>query len=125
MPPLFLVMIGGAIGAGFRYHISSVALRHMGPGFPVGTWMINLLGGLAMGIVAGIVARGDIGAEQFRLFVGVGILGGFTTFSAFSLETFEMLTRGENLLALAYVVSSVAGSILLVMAGLWLSRGIA
>jgi len=125
MPPLFLVMIGGAIGAGFRYHIGTVALRNMGPDFPYGTWLVNLLGGLLMGVLAGIVARGDVGSEQLRLFLGVGVLGGFTTFSAFSLETFNMIARGQHILAASYAVSSVIGSVLMLVLGLFLARGFA
>ena len=125
MPPLLLVMLGGAIGAGFRYHISTVALRFMGPGFPWGTWIINLLGGFLMGVLAAVLARSSEGGEQLRLFLGVGVLGGFTTFSAFSLETFNMLQRGEPLMAAAYAVSSVAGSVLMLIGGVYMVRAIA
>ena len=125
MPPLLLVMFGGAIGAGFRYHIGSVALRNLGPGFPFGTWIVNLLGGLLMGVLAGIVARAPVDGEPLRLFLGVGVLGGFTTFSAFSLETFNMLARHEYMMAGAYMVSSVAGSVLMLFLGLALSRTLA
>ena len=116
-------MAGGAVGAGFRYHISSVALRTMGPGFPWGTWLINLLGGLLMGVLAGTLARDANGAgEPLRLFLGVGVLGGFTTFSAFSLEAYNMLVRGDYTLAVTYAVSSVAGSIMLLAVGVALAR---
>jgi len=125
MPPLFLVMLGGAIGAGFRYHIGTVALRNLGPGFPFGTWIVNLLGGLLMGVLAGVVAKAPVEGEPLRLFLGVGVLGGFTTFSAFSLESFNMLARGEYIMASAYAVSSVAGSIVMLVLGLTLARGFA
>ncbi|ATE63206.1 fluoride efflux transporter CrcB [Rhizorhabdus dicambivorans] len=125
MPPLFLVMLGGAIGAGFRYHIGTVALRNLGPGFPFGTWIVNLLGGLLMGVLAGVIARTPLEGEPLRLFLGVGVLGGFTTFSAFSLESFDMLSRGEYMMATAYAVSSVAGSILMLFFGLALGRAVA
>jgi CrcB protein len=125
MPPLFLVMLGGAIGAGFRYHIGTVALRNLGPGFPFGTWIVNLLGGLLMGVLAGVVAKTPVEGEPLRLFLGVGVLGGFTTFSAFSLESFNMLARGEYIMASAYAVSSVAGSIVMLVLGLTLARGFA
>ena len=125
MPPIFLVMLGGAIGAGFRYHIGTVALRNLGPGFPFGTWLVNLLGGLLMGVLAGVIARTPIEGEPLRLFLGVGVLGGFTTFSAFSLETFNMLSRGEYVMAGAYAVSSVAGSVLMLFLGLGLGRTLA
>lgn len=125
MPPIFLVMIGGAIGAGFRYHIGAVALRNLGPGFPFGTWIVNLLGGLLMGVLAGVIARTPIEGEPLRLFLGVGVLGGFTTFSAFSLEMFDMLTRGQYVIASAYAVSSVAGSVMFLVLGVGLGRAVA
>ena len=125
MPPLFLVMLGGAIGAGFRYHIGTVALRNLGPGFPFGTWIVNLLGGLLMGVLAAVVARAPIPGEPLRLFLGVGVLGGFTTFSACSLESYNMLIRGDYVIAGAYAVSSVAGSVMMLFVGLALGRVIA
>ncbi len=125
MPPLFLVMLGGAIGAGFRYHIGLVALRNLGAGFPFGTWIVNLLGGLLMGVLAGVIARSPVEGEPLRLFLGVGVLGGFTTFSAFSLETFNLLSRSEYVMATAYAVSSVAGSVVFLVLGLVLGRAFA
>ncbi len=122
MPPLFLVMFGGAIGAGFRYHVGQLMLRLLGPGFPYGTWIINLAGGLLMGLLAGGLARMETSSEPLRLLLGVGVLGGFTTFSSFSLETFSMIARGEHVLAAAYAVSSVIGSVLMLVVGLYLSR---
>jgi CrcB protein len=122
MPPLFLVMIGGAIGAGFRYQTGAIVLRQLGPGFPYGTWIINLLGGMLMGLLAGWLTRTEIGGEPVRLFIGVGILGGFTTFSSFSLETFNMISCGQYGVATFYAVSSVIGSVLMLMLGLFLSR---
>jgi len=127
MPPLVYVMLGGAIGAGFRYQISAIALRNLGPGFPWGTWIINLLGGLLMGILAGTLSRQFTPeqGEPLRLLMGVGVLGGFTTFSAFSLEAANMLLRGQLMLATAYVVSSAAGAIMFVFVGLFLTRALA
>jgi fluoride exporter len=126
MPPLLLVMLGGAIGAGFRFHIGRVAIQQMGPGFPYGTWLVNIVGGLLMGVLAGSLAKmtGPEG-EPLRLFLGVGVLGGFTTFSAFSLETFGMIAHGEHVLAAAYAVSSVVGSVLALVVGLLLARAMA
>jgi CrcB protein len=125
MPPLLLVMLGGAIGAGCRYQVGGMALRLMGPGFPWGTIGVNLTGGLLMGMLAGGLTRIAGGGESLRLFLGAGILGGFTTFSAFSLETYTMLIRGQGLLAGTYALSSVAGSVLLIGAGIWLTRAAA
>jgi len=127
MPPLLYVMLGGAVGAGFRYQISAIVLHRLGPGFPWGTWIINLLGGLLMGVLAGVLAKqlAPAHGEPLRLLMGVGVLGGFTTFSAFSLETANMLLRGQVLLATTYAVSSVAGSIMLLFAGLFATRVLA
>jgi fluoride exporter len=125
MPPLLLVMIGGALGAGFRYHIARVALLQLGPAFPWGTWLVNLLGGFLMGVLAGTLARFSEGGESLRLFLGVGVLGGFTTFSAFTLEAYNMLARGEWVIAAAYAVSSVTGSIVALILGLAMVRIVA
>jgi CrcB protein len=122
MPPLFLVMIGGAIGAGLRYQVSRIAFHLAGPGFPWGTWAVNLLGGFLMGALAGTLAREVDGGEHLRLLLGVGVLGGFTTFSAFSLETFNMLQRGDHALAASYALSSVAGSVLMLACGVYATR---
>jgi CrcB protein len=121
---LLLVMLGGAIGAGLRHLVGGASLRLLGPGFPWGTLAVNLAGGLAMGLLAGWLVRTG-GSDGTRLFVGVGILGGFTTFSAFSLEMGGMLQRGEIGIAAAYVAASVIGSVLLLFAGLWLMRATA
>jgi CrcB protein len=120
-------MLGGAIGAGFRYQVGVVAIRNLGPAFPWGTWIINLLGGLLMGLLAGILARAFTTeqGEPLRLFIGVGVLGGFTTFSAFSLETANMLLRGQAVLAASYAVSSVAGSVLMLFIGLFIVKAFA
>ena len=125
MPNLFLVMLGGAIGAGFRYHLSRVALEQMGAAFPWGTWIANLLGGLLMGLLAGIALRDGPVDDPLLLFLGVGMLGGFTTFSAFSLEAAQMIQRGELIVAAAYAVSSVAGSVMLLFIGFWVARATA
>ena len=125
MPNLFLVMLGGAIGAGFRYHLSRVALEQMGAAFPWGTWIANLLGGLLMGLLAGIALRDGPVDDPLLLFLGVGMLGGFTTFSAFSLEAAQMIQRGELMVAAAYAVSSVAGSVMLLFIGFWVARATA
>lgn len=122
MPPLLLVMIGGAIGSGFRYHLSYLSVRLFGPSFPWGTWAANLIGGFLMGILVGILVKMTDGGEPIRLFFGVGILGGFTTFSSFTLETINMFGRGDYALGAAYIGSSVAGSLLALMGGLALVR---
>ena len=121
---LLLVMAGGALGAGARHLAGRATLALFGPGLPVGTLAVNLLGGLLMGLLAGLLARTVLG-EPWRLFLGVGVLGGFTTFSAFSLDAVLMAERGQPLLALGYVLLSVAGSIAALVAGLSLARAAA
>jgi len=121
MPNLLLVMLGGALGAGARHLAGVAGLRWLGPGFPWTTLFVNLAGSLLIGLLAGWLAlRG--GSEQVRLFFAVGLLGGFTTFSAFSLELGLMLQRGELASAMAYVFASVIGGVMLLFLGLWLMR---
>lgn len=106
MNPFILVMSGGAIGAVLRYGLS-LALPVSEGRWPWATFAANVLGGLAMGVLAAWVLRGDNSAESLRLFVGVGVLGGFTTFSAFSLEMAQMVERGHVGLAAGYALASV------------------
>ena len=121
--PLLLVMFGGAFGSGLRYLVGRLSLALVGPGYPWGTWFINLAGGLFMGLLVGLLARHpSANGENVRLLIGVGVLGGFTTFSTFSLEAANMIQRGEWGTALLYVTSSAVGAILLLFAGLALSR---
>jgi CrcB protein len=123
LPPLLLVALGGAVGACLRYLVGQWTLANLGPGLPFGTWTVNIVGSLAMGLLAGWLAqRSDGGGQELRLLLGVGVLGGFTTFSAFSLDVFTLVNRGEIALAGAYAVSSVAGSVVALMAGVWLTR---
>jgi CrcB protein len=124
MPNLLLVMLGGAIGAGLRHLVGAALLAKAGPGFPWGTLFVNLAGGLAIGLLAGWFVRAGAN-EQMRLFLAVGLLGGFTTFSAFSLETWLMIERGQLGLAALYVAASVIGSVLLLVAGLLAMRAAA
>lgn len=120
--PLLLVASGGALGAVLRYLVGRWTLVNLGPGLPFGTWTVNIAGAFAMGMLAGWLTRIDDGGGELRLLLGVGVLGGFTTFSAFSLEVFNMINRGEIGLAAAYAVSSVAGSVLALFAGVTLVR---
>ena len=123
-PPLLLVAIGGGAGSALRYLVGRWTLANLGPELPFGTWAVNILGGLAMGLLAGWLSRFDDGGDGLRLLFGVGLLGGFTTFSAFSLEMFNMIGRGDIGLAGAYAVSSVAGATLAVFTGVYLARAL-
>lgn len=125
LSPMLLVAIGGALGSMLRYGVGRWVISLTGPGFSTGTFAVNIIGGLLMGLLAGWLARIDDGVEGLRLLLGVGVLGGFTTFSAFSLEVYNMIIRAEIALAAAYAISSTAGSVLAVLAGVWLMRGAA
>jgi fluoride exporter len=120
-----IVMLGGAIGALARYHLGRWVGALAGLTFPWGTLAANILGGLAMGLLVGVLARMSNGGEQLRLLLGVGLLGGFTTFSAFSLETVLMIERGQMSVALLYILASVAGAVAALFLGLQLVRTIA
>lgn len=120
MHPIFPVMLGGALGAAARY-LTATSLGTRASGWPLGTFSVNLLGGLLMGVLAALVLRGHA-SEGARLFLGVGVLGGFTTFSAFSLEGFQLIARGQWLLAAIYALASVLGSIAALALGYALVR---
>jgi fluoride exporter len=120
MHPLIPVMSGGALGAGLRYS-TSLMLASRSSAWPWGTFCVNIVGGLAMGVLAALYFKGSV-SETARLFVGVGILGGFTTFSAFSLESFHLIERGQVGMAGAYAMLSVVASIAALAAGYWISN---
>ncbi|MEM7289211.1 MAG: fluoride efflux transporter CrcB [Pseudomonadota bacterium] len=121
MNSLFLVALGGAIGAAMRHLSGIAALRLLGPAFPWGTLFVNVAGSLIMGLfIAWLVKRG--GSNDLRLFVATGILGGFTTFSAFSLDVANLVERGAMIPALGYVAASVSISVLAIFIGLWFGR---
>ena len=121
---ILLVMAGGAIGAGLRYQVGRASQHLLGvTSWPWGTFIVNIVGGLCMGLLVGLLAsRSD---EPIRLFVAVGILGGFTTFSAFSLETLLMIERGDWFMAISYALLSVIVSIGALALGLTSMRTIA
>ena len=116
------VAAGGAVGAWLRF----AAGRMIGAAaFPIATLTINVLGSVAMGLLAGWLARHGENGEQWRLLLGVGLLGGFTTFSAFSLEVVTLAQRGAVGQAALYIALSLVGGIGGLLLGLTLSRGIA
>ena len=119
---LLLVMLGGAVGAGARHLTGRATLAAFGPGFPYGTLAVNLIGGFAMGLLVGALARLSVPGENWRLLLGVGVLGGYTTFSAFSLDVAAMIQRGDLGIGALYVLVSVVGSITALFGGLLLVR---
>lgn len=120
----FYVVLGGGVGAWLRYASGVAIFRSLGPAvpFPWPTLAVNVLGSLAMGLLAGWLARYGSGGETWRLLLGVGLLGGFTTFSAFSLELVLMVERGEIATAALYSGVSMLAGVGALFAGLALMR---
>jgi CrcB protein len=117
-----IVFLGGGLGAALRHGVNLCAARWLGTAFPYGTLTVNVVGSLAMGALAAWFAFKGDATQHWRLFFTTGILGGFTTFSAFSLDVAILYERGEVGLAAAYVAVSVAISIAGLFAGLALVR---
>lgn len=120
-----IVFLGAGVGGVLRHGVNVATLALFGPGFPFGTLCVNILGSFVMGLLAGGFAlKVDPGAA-WRLFLATGVLGGFTTFSAFSLDAALMLERGNHWVAAGYVLLSVVLSIAGLFAGLMLVRHLA
>lgn len=120
MTPLFQVALGGALGASARYLTGTTVTRALGHGFPFGTMIVNVVGSFLMGVLVVLLAKkGGQGAAPFLM---TGILGGFTTFSAFSLDAMTLFERGQVVAAAGYVLGSVVISIAALFAGLALAR---
>ncbi len=125
-----IVFIGAGIGGALRHGVNGLALKLAGPDFPFGTMVINIAGSAAMGLIAGYFAyRGGTGvfgqlSQHWRLFLTTGILGGFTTFSAFSLDFATLWERGAASASLVYLAASVGGSIAAVFLALTLAKAI-
>ena len=117
-----LVFLGGGLGSTLRHTINVVCARCLGTAFPYHTFIINITGSLVMGLIAGYLAFKGEASQPWRLFLMTGILGGYTTFSAFSLDTALLYERGAIGLAALYVAGSVVLSIAGLFAGLALVR---
>lgn len=122
MSGFLIVFLGGGIGAALRHGVNLAALRWFGFSFPWGTLFVNVTGSIVMGLLAAYFAFKAGGSQSMRLFFATGILGGYTTFSAFSLDVALLYERGDVALAAAYVLASVAFSIAGLFAGLALMR---
>ena len=120
----FLVFVGGGFGAVLRHTVNRLTIGLAG-GFPIGTMMINIVGSLVIGLLAGwFTFRGEQTGQELRLLLVTGVVGGFTTFSAFTLDLALMWERGASLPAAGYLFGSVGLSLVAVFAGLAISKGV-
>lgn len=120
MKSILIVALGGAAGAVARFKLSGWILHHtIAWRFPAGTFAVNVLGCLCAGVLAGLITKHDMLDAELRLLLLTGVLGGFTTFSAFGVETMYLLKRGELAVAAANVLLSVAAGLI----ALWLGYG--
>lgn len=117
-----LVFIGSGIGGVLRHGVGQISLRLLGPSFPYGTLAINVLGSAVMGLVVGLFAAFNPGSQDARLFFTTGIIGGFTTFSTFSLDAVSLWERGQQSAAITYVLASVIVSLAALVSTLLLVR---
>jgi CrcB protein len=119
-----VVFIGGGIGATLRHGVNRAAMAQLGPGFPYGTLFVNIAGGFLMGVLAELFLVKGGGSQEFRLFLTTGVLGGFTTFSAFSLDAAVMWQRGDYATLGTYVLGSVLFSVAALFFGMATVRAV-
>lgn len=119
---IFLIALGGALGSAARYYVMSLVSHGFGKNFPYGTLCVNILGSFIMGVMIVAFARLLSVSQPVQAMLTVGFLGGFTTFSTFSLDTIVLIERGDISSAIIYVLLSVTGSLLGVALGLTISR---
>lgn len=124
MVNILLVAVGGALGSVGRYLTGILMTRLLGMAFPWGTLTVNIVGSFAIGFLTELVARKLNASMEMRLFIIVGVLGGFTTFSSFSLDTMALVERGATAAAIVYVLSSVCVSLMATFAGLGVGRAV-
>ncbi|MBV2184220.1 MAG: fluoride efflux transporter CrcB [Rhizobium sp.] len=124
MNQVLLVALGGAFGSVCRYLVGLGALRLMGPSFPWGTLTVNVAGSFAIGVLAELIVARFGASAELRLLLITGFLGGFTTFSAFTLDAVTLFERGASLAATTYLVVSIVASIAAAIAGVGLMRSL-
>ncbi|MND66700.1 putative fluoride ion transporter CrcB [compost metagenome] len=122
MTNILLAALGGAIGSVLRYLVGVFSVRWFGPGFPWGTLTVNVIGSFIIGLSVEMIARRFDASMELRVFIVTGIIGGFTTWSSFSLDTMVLFERGAITAAAAYVIGSLVVSFAAVFAGLALGR---
>ncbi|HEY4943254.1 MAG TPA: fluoride efflux transporter CrcB [Rhizomicrobium sp.] len=121
---LIAVALGGALGSLLRYFVAGGIQSAAWPGYPWGIFVVNITGGFLMGVIVELSALKLQLSPEVRAFLTIGILGGYTTFSTFSLDSVLLIQRGAYVSAAAYVVGSTVLSILALFAGLWLVRAL-
>ncbi len=121
---LLAVALGGALGSLLRYFVAGAVQSAASPGFPWGIFVVNVSGGFAMGLIVELGALKLQISPEMRAFLTVGILGGYTTFSTFSLDSVLLIQRGAYAAAAGYILGSTALSILALFAGLWVVRAL-
>jgi CrcB protein len=119
---LLLVIIGGSIGAASRYGVNLLTVRLWGSNFPWGTFVVNMVGCLLIGLAFGLAERSSWVTPSVRLFFVTGFLGALTTFSSFAVETVNTANAGSGYLAATNFVANNAGGLALVLAGMWLAK---
>lgn len=117
-----IVFFGAGIGGALRHGVNYGAARLLGTTYPYATLFVNVVGSLAMGLIVGYFAFRGQAQQPWRLFLATGVLGGFTTFSAFSLDVALLFERGRVGVVAGYVALSVIGSVCALFAGLWIER---
>ncbi len=118
------VFVGGGLGAALRHAVNRQSVAYLGAAFPYGTLIVNVIGGLLMGAVAQLFLAKGGGSQELRLFLTTGFLGGFTTFSAFSLDAALMWQRDDYVVLAAYIAGSVLLSIVALFVGMAAVRGL-
>jgi CrcB protein len=124
MERLLLVAAGGALGSALRYLVATAALGWLGPAFPWGTLIVNLTGSFLIGLVQALATEGLVLGEDTRLFLTSGVLGGLTTYSAFSYESVRLMESGASGPAWLNIVGTTAACLALCFLGLWVGRAI-
>lgn len=122
---ILYVAAGGALGSVARYGVSEMMTKLVGNQFPYGILSVNLLGGFFIGLLTGLMAHHLSFSPEARAFLVTGVLGGFTTFSAFSLDIVLLMQRGQNFAALFYIMGSVVGAVFALVGGMALARAFA
>lgn len=122
MKQLLLIGLGGFIGSIARYLVSKLNITWQFYNIPMGTLIVNIVGGLLIGFISGLLVHNILTGQNVKLFLITGVCGGFTTFSAFAYENVQLIQEGYNATAIIYIVSSILFSILAALAGLWCSK---